>query len=116
MKPLAILLVAATVLSACGQARVAATNTFRPQAQFATGPIYSACRKAGRDAATRARCGCVQAVANRQLNAGDQQRGARFFDDPQEAQDVRQSDRNVDERFWRRWKDYSDVAAQMCTG
>ncbi|MEM6758671.1 MAG: hypothetical protein AAF601_04265 [Pseudomonadota bacterium] len=116
MKPIVLVLVAATVLSACGQARVAATNTFRPQAQFATGPIYAACRKAAREAATRARCGCVQAVANRELNASDQNRGARFFSDPQDAQDVRQSDRNVDERFWLRWRAYSDVADQMCTG
>ncbi|WP_299689378.1 hypothetical protein [uncultured Tateyamaria sp.] len=117
MKSFSLLIVAALVLSACSGSRntvtrvaVPATNTL-----FATGPIYSACRSSGRDAANRSRCGCVQAVANRELDASDQRRGAGFFGDPHQAQVVRQSDRSIDERFWLRWKDYSQTAARLCS-
>ena len=109
--------VAAFGLMACGggssysSARAVSTAAI----PFATGPIYSACQQAGRKQASRARCGCVQAVANQSLNASDQRRGAGFFSDPQQAQDVRQSDRDLDERFWRRWKDYSESATRQCT-
>ncbi|WP_299044088.1 hypothetical protein [uncultured Tateyamaria sp.] len=108
---------AALGLTACGggtsyssQRAVAAAPVL-----FATGPIYSACRGAGRSQASRARCGCVQAVANQSLTSSDQNRGAGFFSNPQQAQEVRQSDRAIDERFWTRWKDYSDSAARQCT-
>lgn len=108
---------AALGLSACGggssfsSARAVSTQP----ALFATGPIYSACRSAGRDQASRVRCGCVQAVANQSLASNDQRRGAGFFSNPQQAQEVRQSDRTIDQRFWTRWKDYSDSAARQCT-
>ncbi|MEX0367644.1 MAG: hypothetical protein AB3N22_16355 [Ruegeria sp.] len=109
--------IAVFVLSGCGggssysSARAVQTTAL----PFATGPIYSACQQAGRQQASRARCGCVQAVANQSLNANDQRRGAGFFSDPQQAQDVRQSDNAMDERFWRRWKDYSESATRQCT-
>ncbi|MEL6566619.1 MAG: hypothetical protein AAFQ59_19405 [Pseudomonadota bacterium] len=115
MKPISLLIVAALVLAACSGSRNTVTRVAVPsQTLFATGPIYSACRAAGRDAASRARCGCVQAVADRELDAGDQRRGAGFFTDPHEAQVVRQSDRSIDERFWTRWRAYSDAAARIC--
>lgn len=109
---------ALAALTACGGTRYSSTNAVRgttPTVLFATGPIYSACRGAGRDQASRARCGCVQAVANQSLGTDDQRRGASFFDDPHRAQEVRQSDRNADERFWTKWKAYSADAARMCT-
>ena len=81
---------------------------------FATGPIYSACRSAGRDQASRARCGCVQAVANQSLNSSEQNRGAGFFSNPQQAQDVRQSDRASDEVMWQAWRAFSSAAEQRC--
>ena len=49
---------------------------------FAKGPIYSACKSAGRKKATKQRCGCVQAIANKSLTANDQRRGASFFKNP----------------------------------
>ena len=110
--------IAALALTACssGGSRYSSANAVRtPAVLFATGPIYSACRSAGRKDASRARCGCVQAVANQSLSSGDQRRGAGFFSDPHQAQVVRQSDNTLDERFWRRWKDYSSSAARMCT-
>lgn len=117
MKSLSLLIAAALVLSACSGNRNTVTRVAAPAptALFATGPIYAACRSAGRDAASRSRCGCVQAVANSELNANDQRRGASFFKDPHQAQVVRQSDRSVDERFWLRWKAYSQTAARICT-
>ncbi|MEL7132136.1 MAG: hypothetical protein AAGK77_06975 [Pseudomonadota bacterium] len=106
---------AALCLAACsGGSSSSGQRVATAPVLFATGPIYSACRAAGRDQASRARCGCVQAVANQSLNANDQRRGAGFFSNPQQAQDVRQSDRAIDERFWTRWKRYSDRAARQC--
>lgn len=109
--------VAALMLAACGGGSSYSSQRVVPTAAlpFATGPIYSACRNAGRSQASRARCGCVQAVANQSLSGNDQRRGAGFFSDPQQAQVVRQSDRPADERFWTRWKSYSDSAARQCT-
>ena len=116
MKPIPFLIVAALALAACSSSRDTVTRVAAPSATFfATGPIYSACRAAGRDQASRARCGCVQAVADRELDASDQRRGAGFFSDPHQAQVVRQSDRAIDERFWTRWRAFGDAAARICT-
>lgn len=87
----------------------------RPKVLFASGPIASACRAAGRKEASRARCGCVQAVANRSLSASEQRRGAAFFNDPHKAQVTRQSDNPANEVFWKKWKAYGSEAAQLCT-
>ena len=91
------------------------TPVATPSALFASGPIASACRSAGRKQATRTRCGCVQAVADRSLNASEQRRGAAFFKDPHSAQVTRQSDNPANERFWKKWKAYSADAARLCT-
>lgn len=104
------------ILSACGGSGSSNSSGSSGSAKlFATGPIYSACQSAGRKQASRQRCGCVQAVADSSLSADDQRRGAAFFSDPQKAQNVRQSSSNRDERFWGKWKAYSDRAAQLCT-
>lgn len=120
MKPSTILVagIAALAVSACSSGRTphaSATATRAPAVLFATGPIYSACIGSGRTQASRAQCGCVQAVANQSLMPDEQRRGARFFGNPHEAQEVRTSDRSIDERFWLRWKAYGDTAAQVCT-
>jgi hypothetical protein len=111
--------IALLILSACSSGtRYSSANAARgpaPTVYFATGPIYSACQRGGRKDASRQRCGCVQAVADSTLSADDQRRGAGFFSDPHLAQTVRQSDRSVDERFWTKWKAYSDQAARICT-
>lgn len=82
---------------------------------FATGPINSACLSAGRKQATRARCGCIQAVADRELSAADQRRGVRVFNDPHTLQEARQSDRDSDNAFWSRWKEYGNTASTLCS-
>lgn len=115
-------LCAVALIAGCGETRYSSNNASGvrsfPQSStvlFASGPIAAACQKAGRKQASRARCGCVQAVANRSLNAVEQRRGAAFFSDPQDAQDTRQSDNAASERFWRKWKDYSTEAGRICT-
>lgn len=111
-------IVAAATLAACssGGSRFASATAVRaPVSLFATGPIYSACLQSERKEANRARCGCVQAVANQSLAADEQRRGVVFFKDPHQAQVVRTSSRASDERFWQRWRSFGDAAAQICT-
>lgn len=78
------------------------------------GDVAKACIAGGRDAANRALCSCVQQVANQSLNGSDQRRAAGFFDDPDEAQDTRQSDRASDGAFWTRYRAFADRAESMC--
>lgn len=85
-----------------------------PGAAFAEGPVRTACLRSGRDGASSALCGCVQAVADRTLSGRDRGRMLRFYDDPHEAQVVRQSDRPRDEAFWDRYKRFVDVAERAC--
>ena len=73
------------ILAACGggtrysssnasSVRIPTSST--PAVLFANGPIATACKSAGRKQASRARCGCVQAVANQSLSRAEQVRGA----------------------------------------
>ncbi len=80
----------------------------------ASGDISKACLEADRRAASPELCSCVQQVANQSLSNGDQARAAVFFSDPQLAQDPRQSDNSGDERFWLRYRAFTDLAAQIC--
>ena len=108
-------------LASCGGSRYSSSNASGARASassatlYASGPIASACRAAGRKEASRARCGCVQAVANRSLSSSEQQRGVPFFNNPQRSQDVRQSGNASNERFWKKWKTFSTQAGRMCT-
>ncbi len=80
----------------------------------ATGDISRACLEADRRAASPALCSCVQQVANQSLSGRDQARAANFFEDPQLAQDTRQSDNRGDERFWDRYRAFTDLASEIC--
>lgn len=109
-------------LGACGGSNHSSSNVVTSAAtgvngslMFAQGPISRACMSAGRQKASRTRCGCVQAVANQSLTASDQRRGARFFDDPHQAQETRQSDNPASEAFWLRWKAFGDTAGRICS-
>ncbi len=82
---------------------------------FASGPIANACEASGRKQADRARCGCVQAVADASLSSSDQRRAVGFFSDPHSAQEMRTSSSSSDEAFWKRWKEFGDRAGQICT-
>jgi hypothetical protein len=77
-------------------------------------PIERACNKSPRQAATRALCSCIQQAADIKLSRGDQKQAAKFFDEPQLAQDTRQSDKPSKERFWLRYKEFGQYAVQYC--
>lgn len=79
------------------------------------GIIERACVKSDRKQATRSACNCVQRVANVKLSRSDQKLAAKFFKDPQMAQDVRQSDRPAFESFWKRYKEFGNTAADYCS-
>ena len=101
------------LLAACGGRGGLTRGPVQP-VLFATGPIHDACLIDARKSASPARCGCVQAVADQQLSASDQRRGAGYFKDPAKLQDVRQSDNPGNERFWKAWKAYGETAAALC--
>lgn len=88
-------------LAACGGGR-------------ASGEIGSACMAGGRSAANTQVCSCVQQAANQTLRSGDQARAAAFFADPNEAQEVRQSNASGDESFWERYRNFASTAEAMC--
>ena len=76
--------------------------------------IENACMRADRPAATRILCGCIQDVADLTLSASEQRKAARFFADPHEAQEVRQSNNRSDQRFWTRYKQFGLSAKNYC--
>lgn len=77
------------------------------------GPIDKACLNAGRSA-DPALCGCIQQVADQTLSRSDQRRAAKFFEDPDRAQETRVSDRASDEDFWLRYKGFAQAAEAYC--
>lgn len=77
-------------------------------------PIERACLQSNRSAANRTLCSCVGQAAQRTLTGSQMREGARFFSDPQRAQDVRQSDRRRHEEMWQAWRNFGDTAEQMC--
>ena len=78
------------------------------------GPIESACLRSDRAQATRAMCRCIDSVARRTLTRAEQRRAARFFRDPQLAQDVRMSRSARDNEFWTRYRSFGAAAEQSC--
>ncbi|GGL50986.1 hypothetical protein GCM10011392_01410 [Wenxinia marina] len=81
----------------------------------ASGEIGQACMAGGRSAANPRLCGCIQSVANQTLSRADQRRAARFFDDPDEAQETRTRDDSATEAFWRRYRDFANRAESACS-
>lgn len=105
-------LLIAALVAGCGSSRADRERTV--VARSASGPISAACLGAARKGATRARCGCVQGVADITLTGSDQRLGASFFAEPHRAQEIRQSDNRAHEAFWLRWKAFGEAAAQQC--
>ncbi|WP_319825750.1 hypothetical protein [Thalassovita sp.] len=60
-------------------------------------------------------CGCIQRVADQTLTRSDQKIAAKFFTEPQKAQDMRQSGSTHHEEFWRRYKEFGVSAAASCS-
>ena len=80
------------------------------------GPIQSACMRSDRDAANRALCSCIQQVADMTLRGADQRRAAKFFADPDKANDVWLSQSANDAAFWERYKAFGETAEAYCAG
>lgn len=78
------------------------------------GPISQACMASDRKARSRELCGCIQKVADQTLSGSEQRRAVAFYNDPHLAQQVRQSDRSNDERFWEAYVAYGERAKSVC--
>ncbi|MBN8292280.1 hypothetical protein JI664_09920 [Rhodobacter sp. NTK016B] len=87
--------------------------TMAPSLAFA-GPIESACNRSDRPGASRQLCRCIEAAADDTLTRSEQRRAARFFANPDEAQDVRMSPSARDNEFWTRYRAFGARAEQMC--
>jgi hypothetical protein len=79
------------------------------------GPIDRACMASDRRARSPRLCACIQQVADQTLTRADQRMAARFFRDPQMAQDIRQSDNRDHEIFWRKYRAFGETAAATCS-
>ena len=80
----------------------------------AFGPISKACLQSDRKKKSRELCTCIQAAADKTLSRSDQRRSVAFYDNPHLAQQVRTSDRSVDEQFWDAYAEYGKTAERMC--
>lgn len=79
------------------------------------GPISRACMASERNARSYALCGCLQQVANRTLDRGDQRLAAKIFRKPQLAQDIKMSNTASNEAFWRKYQTFGATATQTCS-
>ena len=77
--------------------------------------IERACNRSDRQGATPQLCACIAGVADATLTRRDIRVAARFFEDPQRAQDIRQSDRPRDEAFWDRYRVFGTSAERACS-
>lgn len=114
----AIMMTACLALMACGGGGNGRSDRGygTPLVRVASGAIADACVRAGRQGATRQRCGCIQAVADRDLSGADQRLAVTFFADPHRAQEIRQSDNPRHEAFWQRYKAFAARAEAQCRG
>ena len=84
-----------------------------PALPATAGPVERACLRSDRQV-NPALCDCIQRIADRTLTRRDQRQAARFFRDPQRAQDVRMSTRAADDAFWDRYTAFGSAAARAC--
>lgn len=96
-----------------GFAMACSFSVFQTHAADA-GEIERACIEAGRQAASGALCDCIQQVADQTLTRSDQRLAAQFFEQPQKAQEIRQSDSARHEAFWLRYKEFGISASALC--
>ncbi len=80
------------------------------------GPIETACLRTDRAAGNRALCNCIQSAADQTLRSSDQRKAAKFFQDPDKAQEVRMSKSDGDNAFWARYKAFGEIAQAACAG
>lgn len=107
--------VGAALLTGCGGGSSTSqrAGNFTPM-PVASGPISDACLASDRTARSRKLCGCIQAVANQTLTGSEQRRAATFYSNPQQAQNVRQSERATDEQFWKAYRAYGERSERVC--
>lgn len=79
------------------------------------GAVGNACMKSDRKGASRALCGCIQQVADMTLSRSDQRLAAKFFKDPQKAQDMRQAKGERNNAFWAKYKNFGSTAEAYCS-
>ncbi|MFN4058510.1 MAG: hypothetical protein ACK4HW_10045 [Roseinatronobacter sp.] len=79
-------------------------------------PIENACLSSGRTQASGALCRCIGSVAQQTLTRSEQRRAARFFRDPDLAQEVRMSRSEADNAFWARYRAFGETAERYCAG
>lgn len=79
------------------------------------GAIDRACQAADRPTATPQLCGCLQSVANQTLSSADRRAVAKFFSEPNRAQKVKMSTRRGDERLWKRYTAFGELAQAVCS-
>ncbi|GGA07504.1 hypothetical protein [Neptunicoccus cionae] len=80
---------------------------------YASKKIERACKSSDRPASASL-CSCIQQVANVKLSSSDQRLAAKFFKDPDLAQETRQSDDKRKESFWLRYKAFGALAHKTC--
>ena len=80
--------------------------------QAMAGPIGRACM--GSERGDREICRCIDQVADMTLSGRDQRLAAKFFKDPDRAQDVFLSKRPADDAFWDRYKNFGAQAEAYC--
>lgn len=78
------------------------------------GPVENACNSSSRAKGDRALCDCIQQAADRTLSRSEQRRAAGFFNDPDEAQQVRASKSGRDNEFWARYRAFGEMAEAYC--
>lgn len=96
-------------------ASLAALPLFAATDAAMAGPISTACLASERPQANAGLCGCIQAAADRTLSRADQRQAAKFFRDPHQAQEIRQSAKKRHEEFWLRYRDFSSLAEASCS-
>lgn len=80
------------------------------------GAIERACMQSDHKAVSRSVCSCIQQVADQTLGGSDQRRAAKFFGDPDKANDVWLSQNRADDAFWERYKLFGSQAEVSCAG
>lgn len=78
-------------------------------------PIERACLMSERAAANRSLCSCIGQAARRTLTGSQMRLGARFFIDPERAQDIRSSSNRRHEQMWQAWQNFGETAEAMCS-
>lgn len=92
----------------------ASISTIAPQTVEAA-QIKRACLASERQAATRARCSCIQQVANQALTRSDQKTVAKWFKDPHQAQELKMSKTARDDALWDRYQNFGQMAQAICS-